>query len=60
MVTAIVLVPVHVDRDVDVLALEANPRASSALFVWSIGHVFVLLENLLDAVVSDAEVVSHS
>jgi hypothetical protein len=42
------------------LALPTDPRATSALLAWILGHVVVLLEDLVDNVVVDGEVVADA
>src|SRR5699024_3142020 len=51
LLSAIVLIPVHVDCNRRILALETNPRPLAALLGWILAHVVVLLENFMDAVV---------
>jgi hypothetical protein len=56
----VVLVPVHVDCDASVCPLKPNPRTFATLLGGILGHVFVLLKNLVNAVVGDTDVVSDS
>jgi hypothetical protein len=60
LLSLLVVVPVHVDGDAGILPLEANPRPSAALFVWILGHVFVLLKDRMDAVGGDREAISNT
>jgi len=60
LLALLVGVPVHVDCHASVLSLEAYPWTPPSLLVGVLGHVFVLLENLVDAVVSHRKIVSNT
>lgn len=57
---ALVLVPVHVHRHQRMVTLETNPQPAASLLVPVSGHVFGLLEDLVDEVVVDGEAVTDA
>ena len=60
LLSAVILVPIHVDRHRRILALEAHPRSLAALFDWVLSHMVVLLENRMNAVIGERETVSNA
>jgi len=55
--SAIIVIPIHVDAHAEIFALEPHPRSLAALLGWILDHVVMHLKNLVDAVVGDREAV---
>ena len=58
LLSAVIAVPVQMDRHRRMLAFEAHPRPFAALLGWILAHLIVLLKNFMDAVIGDREFVS--